>query len=1321
MASTEAIFQDSASTLQWIPQLRQVLFSFEAFEFAIKCINALLYLSGSTGEKIIVTGDSAGGNLAISTAMRAASFGIRAPDGLVVVYPCTVVKYTPSPARLLSLMDPVLPVGLMARCLAAYAGIDEQEPLASPTMGELHSDKSLTSINMESYESADSDWIIVTQDEEEVSKIRSSAVDQDSLVIGPKSVVDSLEDSMEGNKNLGPSSSGRRHEGDTRRELLGKRGRSETVESEKEVQIFSQLVAEGSCIFPSEDCLSSAQMGKKHHVQAAESPSNPAASKSQMCGDLSETETGDSLDAVRGGANLEETVEVADDQSTGSDQTHKTSASSGISLLQNRAKQMMEGAQNMLTSLSSYMPSSHSIPSARSVMSTLAANLDQRSSTSAVFNTLHKSKSSSVIPSPPYSVTPSLPDPSIDPTAACEENTNQAVRISTDGKADTDPADPKHVSSTDLSSRLVSAEILNACDAALEESSCDVTEPPTGLSNLDGIDDLQDSELELTNAALVREAKAEPSPLTSSSSSGVFGTPFSTPVTPGAAVLPVKDGSSLSGSPVFLSDTSPLLLDERGQITETRSDELEITGLEGKQVHSQWPNPHINGNLKGVSGQPLDIENDNSQTDISPAQVDQPQVPKHDMSENSEPQEFVSGKVQYSNPHSSSQLKDVHMSIENDSCNHQIYNVYDAGNAGDDQLARKNNFPTLAASPATDQASSVFSTPLEVNTSSVVSKSFPRASERPSVPAEAKSDCQMVNSYEPFKDTQMSNKSESSLASPVAKTGLIPPARSTTSFLQSLDMLSPETSPAPTVIPPQQCQSSPSPLPSIICDAEAHDSSSASPASLPRESKELLEDALKSVDLGEIEDKVWQSDDNYENGSNEMDIANTDREPAIVRQDFGALVSPKCPQVHEPLSNTEAILKQGKLSQGLSNARDLEQTHNSSTLCNNNLENSDKDISSVNTTSLLPSENSRKVHPGSSGLPLLPEKMLNSNESKNCEQGDHCEMGSSPSHSQDMFMSCISENAANQGAATPSQQDQIDMESSASQEVNESQLCPQLPEQEPLDRSVPSAFEPLSSSHLPQHEYVESGLTSTHGLLSESLDFNLPSSPRQKRASPPNTLNIAQTACNSVPHSAKNLMQTTTTSADPKASGQLSTPTKPPALQPNCHPSLPSAVAKKSRDNQEKSSDSHVQLSPTPIVTFTPSEQGGKLRLWPLGVGTGMSPSDFEQQHFTGHSPLHLLRRAAVVKNPYMSPLTASDEMLQGLKRVSIVGCHLDPLLDDSVMFARRLRDLGIPVDLHLVDDLPHGFLNFALLSVEARQAADLCGRKISDMLSDSV
>ena len=38
-------------------------------------------------------GDSAGGNLAISTAMRANSYGLRPPDGIVAAYPVTYVKY----------------------------------------------------------------------------------------------------------------------------------------------------------------------------------------------------------------------------------------------------------------------------------------------------------------------------------------------------------------------------------------------------------------------------------------------------------------------------------------------------------------------------------------------------------------------------------------------------------------------------------------------------------------------------------------------------------------------------------------------------------------------------------------------------------------------------------------------------------------------------------------------------------------------------------------------------------------------------------------------------------------------------------------------------------------------------------------------------------------------------------------------------------------------------------------------------------------------------------------------------------------------------
>ena len=62
--------------------------------------------------------------------------------------------------------------------------------------------------------------------------------------------------------------------------------------------------------------------------------------------------------------------------------------------------------------------------------------------------------------------------------------------------------------------------------------------------------------------------------------------------------------------------------------------------------------------------------------------------------------------------------------------------------------------------------------------------------------------------------------------------------------------------------------------------------------------------------------------------------------------------------------------------------------------------------------------------------------------------------------------------------------------------------------------------------------------------------------------------------------------------------------------------------------------------------------------------------------------------------------------------------CHLDPMLDDSVTFTKRLQSLGKEAHLEVVDDLPHGFLNFVLLSREAKQASDLCTRCIQNYLT---
>ncbi|XP_033099091.1 hormone-sensitive lipase-like [Anneissia japonica] len=81
---------------------------------------------GSTGERVCIVGDSAGGNLAISVAMRAASYGIRVPDGIVAAYPPLNASFSPSPSRLLCFLDPLLPFGVLMRCLTSYAGIKEE-------------------------------------------------------------------------------------------------------------------------------------------------------------------------------------------------------------------------------------------------------------------------------------------------------------------------------------------------------------------------------------------------------------------------------------------------------------------------------------------------------------------------------------------------------------------------------------------------------------------------------------------------------------------------------------------------------------------------------------------------------------------------------------------------------------------------------------------------------------------------------------------------------------------------------------------------------------------------------------------------------------------------------------------------------------------------------------------------------------------------------------------------------------------------------------------------------------------------------------------
>lgn len=104
------------------------------------------HLLGSSAERVCLAGDSAGGNLCITVSMKALTTGVRVPDGIMVAYPATLLATDASPSRLLTAIDPLLPLGVLAKCLNAYVGADFQRvqpAVGSGTLSALGRDTAL--------------------------------------------------------------------------------------------------------------------------------------------------------------------------------------------------------------------------------------------------------------------------------------------------------------------------------------------------------------------------------------------------------------------------------------------------------------------------------------------------------------------------------------------------------------------------------------------------------------------------------------------------------------------------------------------------------------------------------------------------------------------------------------------------------------------------------------------------------------------------------------------------------------------------------------------------------------------------------------------------------------------------------------------------------------------------------------------------------------------------------------------------------------------------------------------------------------------------
>lgn len=89
---------------------------FYVYCWALKNLDAL----GTTGEKIVLVGDSAGGNLATTCVINAIDLGIERPDGLLVAYGAFVMNVVKSPSRFMGLLDLYLQWSCAVKLMASY-------------------------------------------------------------------------------------------------------------------------------------------------------------------------------------------------------------------------------------------------------------------------------------------------------------------------------------------------------------------------------------------------------------------------------------------------------------------------------------------------------------------------------------------------------------------------------------------------------------------------------------------------------------------------------------------------------------------------------------------------------------------------------------------------------------------------------------------------------------------------------------------------------------------------------------------------------------------------------------------------------------------------------------------------------------------------------------------------------------------------------------------------------------------------------------------------------------------------------------------------
>lgn len=70
-----------------------------------------------------------------------------------------------------------------------------------------------------------------------------------------------------------------------------------------------------------------------------------------------------------------------------------------------------------------------------------------------------------------------------------------------------------------------------------------------------------------------------------------------------------------------------------------------------------------------------------------------------------------------------------------------------------------------------------------------------------------------------------------------------------------------------------------------------------------------------------------------------------------------------------------------------------------------------------------------------------------------------------------------------------------------------------------------------------------------------------------------------------------------------------------------------------------------------------------------------------------------------IPKDYLMSPMWTPDNVLRQFTKIRLLTAEFDPLLDENIEMAKKLKALNVDVELEILDELVHGFLHLIRVS----------------------